>query len=86
MLVYLADRPAASVREIIGTANRILASAEVASVPVSLAFIRAQLDPDEQEASRAAAMQSPADTFFLDREKVIWRWADSSARLIEELR
>jgi chromosomal replication initiation ATPase DnaA len=86
MLVYLADRPAASVREIIGTANRILASAEVAAVPVSLAFIRAQLDPDEQEASRAAAMQSAADTFFLDREKVIWRWADSSARLIEELR
>jgi chromosomal replication initiator protein DnaA len=86
MLVYLADRPAASVREIIGTANRILASAEVAAVPVSLAFIRAQLDPDEQEASRAAAMQSAADTFFLDREKVIWRWADSSSRLIEELR
>jgi chromosomal replication initiator protein DnaA len=86
MLAYLADRPAASVREIIGTANRILASAEVASVPVSLAFIRAQLAPDEQEASRAAAMQSAADTFFLDREKLIWRWPDSSARLIEELR
>jgi chromosomal replication initiator protein len=86
MLVYLADRPAASVREIIGTANRILASAEVASVPVSLAFIRAQLAPDEQEVSRAATMQAAADTFFLDHEKLIWRWPDSSARLIEEFR
>lgn len=86
MLAYLAERPAASVREIIGTANRIIASAEVAAVPVSLAFIRAQLAPDEQEASRAAAMLSAADTFFLDPEKLIWRWPDSATRLIEELR
>jgi chromosomal replication initiator protein len=86
MLSYLAERSASSVREIIGTANRILASAEVAAVPVSLAFIRAQLAPDEQEASRAAAMQAAADTFFLDREKLIWRWPDASTRLIEEIR
>ena len=47
---------------------------------------RAQLAPDEQEASRAAAMLSAADTFFLDPEKLIWRWPDSATRLIEELR
>lgn len=86
MLSYLADRSVSSVREIIGTANRILASAEVAAVPVTLGFIRAQLDPDDQEASRAAAMRAAADTFFLDGEKIIWQWPDAGMRLIEELR
>jgi chromosomal replication initiator protein DnaA len=86
MITYLADRAVSSVREIIGTANRILASAEVAAVPVTVGFIRAQLEPDEHEASRAAALQSAADTFFLDTEKVIWQYPDPSSRLIEELR
>jgi chromosomal replication initiation ATPase DnaA len=86
MLVYLADRPVSSVREIIGTANRILASAEVAAVPVTIGFIRAQLEPDEHEATRTAALQTAADTFFLDREKIIWEWPDPGSRLIEELR
>ncbi len=86
MLVYLADRAVSSVREIIGTANRILASAEVAAVPITLGFIRAQLEPDEHEASRVAAMQNAADTFFLDREKIVWQWPDAAVRLIEELR
>src|SRR6185312_2726983 len=69
MLAYLAHADVSSVREIIGTANRIVASAEVAAVPVTLGFIRAQLEPDEHE-SHLAAMTSAADTFFLDREKV----------------
>jgi chromosomal replication initiation ATPase DnaA len=86
MLAYLGDRQVASVREIIGTANRILASAEVAAVPVTLGFIRAQLDPDDLDPSRAVAMHAAADTFFLDREKVIWQWPDPVARLIEDLR
>jgi len=86
ILSYLAERPVASVREIIGTANRILASAEVAAVPVTIGFIRAQLEPDDSEASRTAALKSAADTFFLDREKIVWQWPDASARLIEEFR
>jgi chromosomal replication initiation ATPase DnaA len=86
MLAYLSDRPVSSVREIIGTANGILASAEVAAVPVTLGFIRAQLDPDNQDLGHAAAMHAAADTFFLDREKVIWHWPDPVVRLIEDLR
>lgn len=86
MLSYLAEKPVSSVREIIGTANRILASAEVAAVPITIGFIRAQLEPDEHEASRTAALQSAADTFFLDREKIVWQWPDAASRLIEELR
>lgn len=86
MLSYLAERKVASVREIIGVANRISASAEVKGVPVTIGFIRAELEPDQTEASRNAAMRTAADPFFLDREKVVWRWPDAAVRLIEELR
>ncbi len=86
MLGYLADRPVSSVREIIGTANRIVASAEVKALPITVGFVRAELQPDETEPSRNAAMRTASDTFFLDTEKVVWQWPDAAARLIEELR
>jgi hypothetical protein len=86
MLTYLSASPVSSVREIIGQANRIVASAEVAAVPVTLGFIRAALEPDDTQASREAAMRSAADPFFLDREKVVWQWPEDSTRLIEELK
>jgi hypothetical protein len=66
--------------------NRIVASAEVAAVPVTLGFMRAQLEPDDGATSRAAAMRTAADTYFLDAEKIVWHWPDASARLIEEPR
>jgi chromosomal replication initiator protein len=86
MLSYLGEREVASVREIIGAANRISASAEVAGVPVTIGFIRAEMEPDQTQASRAAAMRTATDAFFLDREKVVWRWPDAAVRLIEETR
>jgi chromosomal replication initiator protein len=86
MLTYLAAGPVSSVREIIGLANRIVASAEVANVPVTIGFIRAALEPDESQASREAVMRSAADPFFLDREKVVWQWPEDATRLIEDLR
>jgi chromosomal replication initiator protein len=86
MLSYLGDRAVSSVREIIGTANRIVASAEVKAVPVTVGFMRAELEPDAGEASRAEVMRTASDSFFLDREKIAWDWPDPSARLIEELR
>jgi chromosomal replication initiator protein len=86
MLGYLATETVASVREIIGTANRIVASAEVKAVAVTAGFIRAELEPDDSEASRAAAMRTAADTFFLDGEKIVWEWPDVTTRLLEELR
>lgn len=84
MLAYLGERSVASVREIIGIANRIVASAEVAAVPVTIGFIRTALEPDETEPARAAALRVATDPFFLDREKVIWQWPDPAARLIED--
>jgi chromosomal replication initiator protein len=86
MVSYLAERAVSSVREVIGTVNRIVASAEVAAVPVTLGFMRAQLEPDDGATSRAAAMRTAADTYFLDAEKIVWHWPDASARLIEEPR
>jgi chromosomal replication initiation ATPase DnaA len=86
MLSYLAERQVASVREIIGMANRISASAEVAGVPITVGFVRAELEPDQSDASRDAAMRAAADPFFLDGEKIVWRWPDASVRMIEELR
>ncbi len=86
MVSYLAERAVSSVREVIGTVNRVVASAEVAAVPVTLGFMRAQLEPDEGATSRAAAMRTAADTYFLDAEKIVWHWPDASARLIEEPR
>lgn len=84
LLAYLAERPAASVREIIGTVNRLVAAGEVNAVPITLAMARAELEP-AVAGDREAAMDSAADPFFLDEEKVVWDWNDAAARLIEDL-
>jgi chromosomal replication initiator protein len=86
MVSYLGDRAVSSVREMIGTANRLAASAEVKGVPVTMRFVRAELEPEDGAAPSAAAMASTADTYFLDREKIIWQWPDASTRMIEENR
>ena len=95
IVAYLSGRTVMSVREIIGMANRIVTSAEVAGVPVTLDFIRATLEPDEYKAPPRRLSRTPisipavpgtTDTFFLDREKVVWEWPDVAARLIEEPR
>jgi chromosomal replication initiator protein len=89
LLVYLAERPASSVREIIGTVNRLVAAADVAGMPLTLGVARKELEPDRAVTGRphhAAAVRAAADTFFLDDEKVIWEWPDGTARMIEELK
>jgi chromosomal replication initiator protein len=89
LLAYLAERPMASVREIIGTVNRLVAAADVAGAPLTLAVARAELEPEASSAPRPStplAVRAAADTFFLDDEKVVWEWADATARMIEELK
>jgi chromosomal replication initiation ATPase DnaA len=86
MVSYLGDREVSSVREMIGTANRLVASAEVKGVPVTLRFARAELEPDNGAAPRVSEFSDAADAFFLDREKVIWQWPDPALRLIEDPR
>jgi chromosomal replication initiator protein len=83
LIAYLADRPAASVREVIGIVNRLIAAADIASMPLLLAVARTELD------SGASTPATPdvraADEFFLDGEKVVWHLPDLSTRLIEEM-
>jgi chromosomal replication initiator protein DnaA len=86
LVSYLGDRAVSSVREMIGTANRLAASAEVKGVPVTMRFVRAELEPEDGAVPSAAAMTSTADTYFLDREKLVWQWPDPSTRMIEENR
>jgi chromosomal replication initiation ATPase DnaA len=89
LLSYLAERPAASVREIIGIVNRLVAAADVAGAPLTLAVARTELEPETAGAARPAtpvAVRAAADTFFLDDEKVIWEWTDMSARAQEEMK
>jgi len=86
LVSYLGDRAVSSIREMIGTANRLAASAEVKGVAVTMRFVRAELEPEDGAAPSAAAMASTADTYFLDREKIIWQWPDASTRMIEENR
>ena len=78
-----------SVREIIGTVNRLVAAADVSGAPLTVAVARAELDPEATSAPRPttpAAVRAAADTFFLDDEKVVWEWTDASTRMIEELK
>jgi chromosomal replication initiation ATPase DnaA len=86
VVAYLADRPAASAREIQGTANRLLAAAEMAGVPLSVSFARTELEGSAAASGPPAHVAGAADPYFLDDEKVVWDWPDVGGRAIEELR
>jgi chromosomal replication initiator protein len=87
LLEYLADRPAASVREIVGTVHRLIAAAEVAGVPLSVALARAELEgAGSAPAPPPSSVTTAADAFFLDAEKVVWDWPEIGGRVIEDLR
>jgi chromosomal replication initiator protein len=86
LIGYLADRPAESVREVLGTVNRLVAAAEAAAVQLNAAFARAKLDGPMSATPARGVVAVGSDTFFLDREKIVWEWPDSAVRLIEEFR
>ena len=87
LLQYLADRPVVSVREIIGTVNRVTAAADVRGVPLTMEVARAELEPGAHAPTGLPVMvRTAADPFFLDDEKVIWHWPDAGTRLIEEMK
>ena len=87
LLEFLAERPAASVREIMGTVNRLVAAADLAGVPLTVDLAHAELEGAGSAPAHApAASGSSVDAFFLDDEKVVWDWPDVGGRAIEELR
>ena len=87
LLTFLADRPAASVREIIGTVQRLRAAIETRGVALTTTFARQILEPSGLTPTSAPrAIRQAADTFFLDDEKIVWEWPDVAGRLVEEMR
>ena len=87
LLSYLADRPATSVREIIGTVQRLRAHAHATGESLSLRLGRHVLEPSGMTPTTAPAVaREVRDTFFLDDEKIVWEWPDVAGRLVEELR
>jgi len=83
VIAYLADRAAASVREVIGIVHRVAAASDIAGMPLTLAMARAELEGGPMP---GAPDVRAADTFFLDDEKVVWHLPDLGTRLIEEPR
>src|SRR4051812_22129216 len=64
LLTYLAERPAGSVREVIGTVNRLLAAADLANVELSLDLARSELEPSGGTRPTApTTVRAAADTF-----------------------
>ena len=86
LLEYLSDRPAASVREIIGTVNRLVAAADVAGVPLGVQLARTELEGVGAVPAAAPVNARAVDPLFLDDEKVVWDWPDVAGRAIEEWR
>ena len=87
LLAYLADRPATSVREIMGTVQRLRAAMEVTGASLTKALGRQVLEPSGLTPTTAPlTVREAADAFFLDNEKIVWEWPDVTGRLVEELR
>jgi chromosomal replication initiator protein len=87
LIDYLADRPATSVREMMGTVQRLRAGMDEGGLPLSLGLGRRVLEPSgATPVSAPAAVREAADSFFLDDEKIVWEWPDVAGRLVEELR
>jgi chromosomal replication initiator protein len=87
LLAFLAERSAASVREVIGVVHRLVAAAESVGTPLTLAVAKQELEPSGAGRHVApTAVQQAADVFFLDDEKIVWEWPDVSGRLVDEIR
>jgi chromosomal replication initiator protein len=89
---YLADRPADSVRALVGVVQRVVAAAAAQDGPLSAGLAREVL---EGQTSRDVRRSSGFRTSGLvvsslggikSREKMVWEWADVSDRVIEEFR
>jgi chromosomal replication initiation ATPase DnaA len=81
----LASEPAANVREIIGTVNRIVAAAELSGRGHTRSVVRQAVRPAAPRRPTQEMGMPGADVLPLDAEKLIVEWPDASARLIEEL-
>lgn len=81
----LASEPAANVREIIGTVNRIVAAAELSGRGPRISVARQAVRPAAPRRPTQDMDVTAADVLPLDAEKLIIEWPEPGARLIEEI-
>lgn len=89
LLDVICDPTVRSVRELIGMVNRLAAAADALGQPLDAVLARQELGLGAAASATIAppaAAASAGDRTFLDRERVVWEWADLSGRVIEELR
>jgi len=92
LIDYLADRPADSVRSLIGLLQRVVGAAAAQDVPVSAGLAREVLEGGTAaERRRTVGFRTSGIVVssaggVRSREKIVWDWAAPSDRLIEELR
>jgi chromosomal replication initiator protein len=84
LVSYLADRAAASVREVIGVVNRLVAAADLIGAPLVLSLAKHELEAGV--APQSAPDVRATDAYFLDGEKIVWHLSDLAARIIEDPR
>jgi chromosomal replication initiator protein len=92
LIDYLADRPADSVRALVGVVQRLVGAAAAQDTPLTAGLAREVL---EGQAPRDTRRSSGFRTSGLvvsslggikSREKMVWDWADVADRVIEEWR
>jgi len=91
LALYLAGRPADSVRAVHGLIQRVLSAAEAQQVTPTVAFARSALEvtptrPPRRPAHRSSGLVAPGVGGVKSREKMVWDWPDIGDRLIEEWR
>lgn len=92
LLGYLGERPVTNAREIVGIVHRLRLAHQDRGGLLDVGLAKATLEPERAPAPAApptlsaAPTQGVGDSYFLNREKVVWDWPDLTGRLIEELR
>jgi chromosomal replication initiator protein len=92
LIDYLADRPADSVRSLIGLLQRVVGAAAAQDVPVSAGLAREVLEGGTAaERRRTVGFRTSGIVVssaggVRSREKIVWDWDAPADRLIEELR
>jgi chromosomal replication initiator protein len=92
MLEYLADRPADSVRTLIGLVQRVMSAAVAEDLPLSAGLARDVLEGQPVESTRASGGLRTSGLIvsslggIRSREKMVWDWPDPVDRMIEDPR
>ena len=89
---YLADRPAESVRGLVGELQRVVGAAAAQDGPLTAGLAREVLEGQAPRDSRRSAGFRTSGIVvsslggIKSREKIVWDWSDVADRVIEEFR